>query len=121
MTAVRDDGAAPMASRPPPGGVRTHTRLVCLPPAGGSASAFTAWASLLPAGVDLHALQLPGRGTRLAEPMPDAFGALLRDLIAELRIADRVPVVLFGHSWGPCWRSSWPGGCSSSRSRPCGM
>jgi surfactin synthase thioesterase subunit len=75
-------------------------RLVCLPYAGGGITTFHGWAAALPAGVEVAAVRLPGRGTRLAEPlvaeMP-VMASLLADALA--------PVLhgafgFFGHSMG---------------------
>jgi amino acid adenylation domain-containing protein len=79
---------------------RAQVRLLCFPYAGGAASLFHGWQARLPAEVDLCAVQLPGRQTRLAEPpfvelqpLVDAVGTALQPL------AD-LPWVLFGHSFG---------------------
>lgn len=76
-------------------------RLFCLPNAGGAASAYRAWERHgLPAGVELCAVQLPGRESRLretpfrrAEPLVAALAEAIRDLLD-------VPFVVFGHSMG---------------------
>jgi pyochelin biosynthesis protein PchC len=75
-------------------------RVVAFPHAGGAASFFGSWAADLPAGVELVAVQYPGRADRLDEPAIDRMGALA-DQAAEavLTLADR-PFVLFGHSMG---------------------
>jgi len=75
-------------------------RLICLPYAGGSAATYVPWAKLLPAEVELIALQPPGRGSRMSE----APHAQMQPLVAELMsvfagITER-PYVLFGHSLG---------------------
>ncbi|MDW5329550.1 polyketide synthase [Plantactinospora sp. KLBMP9567] len=77
-----------------------RVRLVCLPHAGGGASFFRRWPRHLPATVELHAVQYPGREDRIAEPPVDDLHRLA-DLVAEavLPLADR-PLALFGHSMG---------------------
>lgn len=75
-------------------------RLICLPYAGGSAATYVPWSPLLPADVELIALQPPGRGSRMA----DAPHTQMESLVAELmsvfaKITDR-PYVIFGHSLG---------------------
>ncbi|MEU1728615.1 alpha/beta fold hydrolase [Nonomuraea sp. NPDC005692] len=73
-------------------------RLFCFPHAGGSAAFYRSWAEN--AGVEIHAVQYPGRGDRWADPL---IGDL-RDMAH--RIADAMtplldrPVALFGHSMG---------------------
>ncbi|MGP4050471.1 thioesterase II family protein [Streptomyces sp. 2A115] len=79
---------------------RTRLRLVCFPHAGGSARFFYPWLRELPVGVELLAVQYPGRDDRLDEPVPARMD-LLADPLAEAvaEVAD-VPLVLFGHSMG---------------------
>ncbi|WP_422769181.1 thioesterase II family protein [Plantactinospora sp. WMMC1484] len=75
-------------------------RLVCLPHAGGTASAYTSWAARLPAGLELIAVQYPGRQDRLAEPCSPSVPAIADALVPALApYADR-PLYLFGHSMG---------------------
>jgi len=75
-------------------------RLFCFPYAGGSATAYSAWAELLPDNVELVAIQPPGRANRLGEALltsvhdmadgvADAIGPWL----------DR-PYMIYGHSLG---------------------
>ncbi|SHO57793.1 thioesterase II family protein [Vibrio quintilis] len=75
-------------------------RLICLPHAGGGASAYATWAKLLPVHTELVALQLPGREDRLAEPMIDSMPALVNILLPYLLQLSDKPYVLFGHSMG---------------------
>ncbi|MFF0087446.1 thioesterase II family protein [Streptomyces canus] len=76
-------------------------RMICFAYAGGSASVFHSWQGLLPADVEVCAVQLPGHETRMAETplrrMDDLVPPLTREL-AEV-VAD-VPFVTFGHSLG---------------------
>lgn len=75
-------------------------RVYCVPYAGAGAAAYRDWGRLLPDWLELCALQLPGRGWRLAErPSTDLEG--MATAIAEA-IADHQdrPFVLFGHSMG---------------------
>ncbi|MFE5535744.1 thioesterase II family protein [Streptomyces sp. NPDC056492] len=77
-----------------------RARIVCLPHAGGAATAYQGWARHLPAAVELLAVQYPGRQDRLAEPcsetMEESAGAAAAAL-AELPV---LPTVVFGHSMG---------------------
>jgi medium-chain acyl-[acyl-carrier-protein] hydrolase len=79
---------------------RASLRLFCFPYAGGSASIFRGWAESLPATVEVYAVQLPGRGSRLLEPpitkMPRLIKAIAPALIPHL---DK-PFAFFGHSMG---------------------
>jgi pyochelin biosynthetic protein PchC len=87
--------------------VRPAARLVCFPHSGGSATSYTAWASLVPADVQLLAVQYAGRGDRLAESPSGSIGEMSGRIAAELLRLDRevpfrahVPLGLFGHSLG---------------------
>jgi len=75
-------------------------RLFCFPFAGGNGSIFMPWAARLPADVELNAVQLPGRGSRISEMPIDNIPQMARacaDALAPL--LDR-PFVFFGHSMG---------------------
>jgi medium-chain acyl-[acyl-carrier-protein] hydrolase len=75
-------------------------RLFCLPYAGGGASLFHTWRSHVPAGVELLAVQLPGRENRLREPLFNDVSELVVTLGAALRpFLDR-PYTLLGYSFG---------------------
>ncbi len=77
-------------------------RLFCLPYAGGGASLFRPWASLLPSGVELWAAQPPGRETRFGEPAFTRAAAYVASLSEAVRplLLDGVPYAFFGHSMG---------------------
>jgi pyochelin biosynthetic protein PchC len=75
-------------------------RIVCLPHAGGAASWFRDWGQSLPDGVELWAVQYPGRENRLGDPLPGGWDRFADDATEGVRqLLDR-PVVLFGHSMG---------------------
>ncbi|MEV0335282.1 alpha/beta fold hydrolase [Nocardia sp. NPDC050717] len=75
-------------------------RLVCFPPGGGSAPAYRALAGHLGAGVEVTAVQYPGRQDRLADPVITDLHELA-DRIAEDLLRRPGPArVLFGHSMG---------------------
>lgn len=75
-------------------------RLYCFTYAGGSAAVYLPWHRHLPDGVELCAVQLPGRGTRIREPLMRDFQQLLRDLLQVFSQESSVPLVFFGHSLG---------------------
>src|SRR5579875_253025 len=76
-------------------------RLVCLPHAGGSAPFFLpVSAALSPAGVDVLAIQYPGRQDRRAEPPIGDMAVLADRLYGVLRRQPEMPTTLFGHSMG---------------------
>jgi pyochelin biosynthesis protein PchC len=75
-------------------------RLVCFAHSGGSATAFHGWAAAVPPGVELLAVQYPGRSDRIADPLVDDVVEMAGHVAAELyRLPDR-DQVLFGHSLG---------------------
>lgn len=77
-----------------------HTRVFCLPHAGAGASAYRTWTNELPPGLQLCAVQLPGRENRLGEPPKDSAAALVGELVSGLRAFLDRPFVVFGHSMG---------------------
>jgi medium-chain acyl-[acyl-carrier-protein] hydrolase len=98
MTAIQESSAwFPFG----PGREDAHTRLFCLPFAGGGASNFLSWrARLADAGIGVAPVQYPGHETRLGEAPLHA----LEDMLAALHEAvapllDR-PYALFGYSMG---------------------
>lgn len=75
-------------------------RLFCFPYAGGNASIFEGWEKSLPEGVDVFAIQAPGRTVRFAEKpiasLPEKVAILAREIKPYLD----VPHVFVGHSNG---------------------
>jgi pyochelin biosynthesis protein PchC len=93
----------PVPGRPVPDSVAAmavedRLRLVCFPHAGGTAGFFRSWAHGLPAGVQLLAVQYPGRQDRLCEPCAADIHELADDIAHAL--VPRQPLALFGHSMG---------------------
>jgi medium-chain acyl-[acyl-carrier-protein] hydrolase len=75
-------------------------RLFCFPFAGGGASVYREWHGYLPAGIELQAVQLPGRETRFGEQLFVAVDELIAELrLVMLPLLDR-PFAFFGHSMG---------------------
>lgn len=75
-------------------------RLVCFPHAGGAASAFRQWPSLLPEDVEVVAVQYPGRQDRYGEPCARSMAELVEGIVRNIEpLLDR-PVAFFGHSMG---------------------
>lgn len=73
--------------------------LVCFPHAGGSASYYYPMSAALAPGVDVLAVQYPGRQDRRTEPMLPTIGALADAVHATLPPLAG-PVAFFGHSMG---------------------
>jgi surfactin synthase thioesterase subunit len=87
-------------SQPVAGGGVARRRLFCFPFAGGGATAFRGWSHELPRDLEVCAVVLPGRESRLRDaPIAEVsrlIPALAEGLAAQL---DR-PFALFGHSVG---------------------
>jgi medium-chain acyl-[acyl-carrier-protein] hydrolase len=75
-------------------------RLFCFPSAGSGAVQFNHWPSSLPPDVELNIFQLPGRETRLKEPLYTEAGPLIRELSAIMGDYLDAPYVFLGHSLG---------------------
>ncbi len=75
-------------------------RLFCFSYAGGGASVFRLWAAGLPKGVEVCAVQLPGRENRIAEPLISSIDELTPLLCDALLQHCDLPFVFFGHSTG---------------------
>ena len=79
---------------------RARVRLLCLPGAGAAPAMFRSWSDQLPAEVEVCAVQLPGRGTRLREAPYTAMAPLADALAEAVRAEPWLPTVVFGHSLG---------------------
>ncbi len=75
-------------------------RLFCFPYAGGGASAYHAWARLLPPDVELCIIQLPGRETRRADPPYTQFVTAVAALAEAIYPLLDKPAAFWGHSLG---------------------
>ena len=75
-------------------------RVVCFPFPGAGIAEFTSWHALLPPDVELCAIQLPGRGTRFAEPPWTDFELVVDAAVEALRTRTDISLVFFGHSAG---------------------
>lgn len=75
-------------------------RLFCFPYAGGGPHIFQKWSQWLPAHVGLHAVHLPGRGTRLQSAPIDRLQPVVTAVVRALRPLRDLPFVFFGHSMG---------------------
>lgn len=82
-----------------PAGAPPRVALYCFPFAGGSAAYYHAWAEEFRSDVELVPVQLPGRGTLMAEG-PVRSMAVAADLAAAAIARSPVPAALFGHSMG---------------------
>jgi len=81
--------------------VPRKVNLICIPYAGGSASAFAGWAKKFPlSDVNIVPLELPGRGFRFSQPLLTDFEDALEDMSGQLAALETAPHVLFGYSLG---------------------
>jgi medium-chain acyl-[acyl-carrier-protein] hydrolase len=77
-----------------------HIRLFCFSYAGGGASLFCTWPHDLSPDIEICAIQLPGRESRLTEAPYAEMGPLIDMLSAKIGpLLDR-PFAFFGHSMG---------------------
>jgi surfactin synthase thioesterase subunit len=81
-------------------GTGVRLRLFCFPYAGGGASVFRAWSRVLSPEIDVCAVQLPGRETRLGESPYDRMHPLISMLVPCLSQYFGPPFAFFGHSMG---------------------
>lgn len=79
---------------------QARLRLFCFPYAGGGVSIFRGWPDGLPADVEVCAVQLPGRGTRLEELPFTQLSPLVQALAEALFPLLDKPFAFFGHSLG---------------------
>ncbi len=70
-----------------------------MPYAGGSAAIFRSWAKHL-ASVDLYALGLPGRDSRLGDSPFTTLESLVVSAVDAMHLLAKRPYALFGHSMG---------------------
>jgi surfactin synthase thioesterase subunit len=75
-------------------------RLICFSYAGGSGAVYLRWQPSLPPAVEIVGIQLPGRGSRLAETPYRSMSMLVAELAAEIAALDDLPFAFFGHSLG---------------------
>jgi surfactin synthase thioesterase subunit len=77
-------------------------RLFLFPYAGGSASIYTHWATLFDdnPNVELVLVQLPGRGSRMTEPLHQTMESIMSELVEHASYITSRPYILFGHSLG---------------------
>jgi medium-chain acyl-[acyl-carrier-protein] hydrolase len=90
------DPAAELGRAPAP-----VMRLFCLPYAGGAAAVYRSWGRALGPRFPVVAVELPGHGRRIAEPLCTSANTLVDRLLAELVEDMRAgPFAILGHSMG---------------------
>jgi len=83
--------------RPPPG---DRPALVCFAWAGGSSQAYRGWRARLAGIADVVAVELPGHGDRMAEPIPRAIDPVATEVAGQLAPLLAGPYAVLGHSMG---------------------
>ncbi|HEX4938133.1 MAG TPA: alpha/beta fold hydrolase [Candidatus Kapabacteria bacterium] len=78
---------------------RAAVRLFCFPCAGGGASMYRRWATLLP-GVDVWAVNYPGRETLHGQPFAPSLDAVLAPVLEQQELFAEKPFLVYGHSFG---------------------
>lgn len=75
-------------------------RVFCFPYAGGSAQVFSDWVNKLPHGVDIFAIQAPGRGRRFSEKPIACLQEKVKQLHSAILSYNDCPYMFIGHSNG---------------------
>jgi len=99
LTALRESKKDLWLYRPAPRQQAT-VRLFCFPYAGVGAAVFRPWSAGLSARVDVCAMQLPGRTTRMSEPPIANIPTLVDGIVDAISPHLEIPFVFFGHSMG---------------------
>lgn len=75
--------------------------LYCFPYAGGSAAAFNRWRQYLDTRIEMHSVELAGRGRRIYDPLYQSMEEAVDDALNIIgsRLQE-TPYALFGHSMG---------------------
>lgn len=83
-----------------PAGENSRLRLICFPFAGGAAGLFHGWEASLPAGIQICAIQLPGRAERWKESPYTDLSETVNKLAGLLPAVIDRPFAIFGYSTG---------------------
>ena len=83
--------------------VKKHSdevNLICFPYAGGSKYSYRSFEAVIPRGINLIPLELPGRGDRVNERLLIDINAMVEDLLGQMNRYTNKPYILYGHSMG---------------------
>ena len=75
-------------------------RIFCFPHGGGGPHIYRQWADELPEDIEVYALHLPGRGSRLSDPPITDMDVLAPKIVDALQTYIDKPFAFFGHSVG---------------------
>ncbi|KER04579.1 thioesterase II family protein [Photorhabdus temperata] len=78
----------------------TGSQLICFHYAGGRAEYFIPWRDGISKDTAVYAVQLPGHGSRISEPLQTCIHQLADSLVGALNILPLRPTYFFGHSMG---------------------
>jgi surfactin synthase thioesterase subunit len=82
------------------GGSDARARLYCLPHAGGAAGTFRSWRQHLSPDIEICAVEYPGHGSRLGEPLLHTIEEVAHSVADVVATGSSLPYALFGHSMG---------------------
>ncbi len=97
MPTAREETPWVVRYRPNP---QARLRLFCFPYAGGNASLYRTWSEALSPEIEVCAVELPGRGTRQAEPPLTQFAQLVEVVTHVLLHFSEKDMAFYGHSLG---------------------
>ncbi|MEN9565690.1 MAG: hypothetical protein RLZZ69_886, partial [Cyanobacteriota bacterium] len=97
MTFIQTSKSWTICPQPNP---QAKLKLFCFHYAGGGASSFHNWSDNLPSSVEVHFVELPGRGFRLAEKAFVSLNPLIEAIANALHHNLDKPFAFFGHSMG---------------------
>jgi medium-chain acyl-[acyl-carrier-protein] hydrolase len=101
MTAVERQSSSPwLIAYGPDNPDHIAMRLFCFHHAGATAATFRPWRDVVPDGIEIVAVQLPGRDYRFAEPLLTDIRQIVSQLVESLPPLLDKPFVIFGHSLG---------------------
>ena len=83
-----------------PGQVPARRRLFCFPFAGGGASFYRSWRSLIPDDIEIVLVCLPGREQRFGEALIDTIDGMVAAIHAAIGPLTDKPYAFFGYSMG---------------------
>ncbi len=75
-------------------------QLFCIPFSGGNAYSYAEFKKYLPDHIELCNLELPGRGTRIREPLLTDIDTMTEDLFRQMEDHIQGDYAIFGHSLG---------------------
>ncbi|KAJ8389421.1 hypothetical protein AAFF_G00119590 [Aldrovandia affinis] len=76
-------------------------RLLCFPWAGGGSIHYARWGNLMDSSIEVYAVKLSGRESRVKEPFPKSMQQIVDEVVSVLlpELKEK-PFALFGHSFG---------------------